>query len=98
MNFPLNPASRLQRNSGAGYRGAALLPVATLLLSLRQPLGVVAIILPHLYGAPQPAEYKSLAPEGLAHQFIVAAVVTSLLFWLALGSLTGALYKRFAAA
>src|ERR1700740_337340 len=34
LNFPLNPASRLQRNSGAGYRGAALLPVATLLLSL----------------------------------------------------------------
>jgi peptidyl-prolyl cis-trans isomerase SurA len=34
LNFPLNPAGRLQRNSGAGYRGAALLPVAALLLSL----------------------------------------------------------------
>lgn len=34
MNFPLNPASRLQRYSGAGYRGAALLPAAVLLLSL----------------------------------------------------------------
>lgn len=61
-------------------------------------LGVVAIVLPHLYGAPQPAEFKSLAPESVARQFVVAAVVTSLLFWLALGSLTGFFYKRFFAA
>lgn len=61
-------------------------------------LGVALIALPHIVGAPQPPEYKSLAPEGLAHDFVVAAVVTSLLFWLALGSLTGAFYKRFAAA
>lgn len=34
MNFPLTPASRLQRSSGAVLRGAALLPAAALLLSL----------------------------------------------------------------
>jgi cobalt transporter subunit CbtA len=61
-------------------------------------LGIAAMVLPHLYGAPQPAEFNSLAPESLAHQFVVAAVVTSLLFWLALGSLTGFFYKRFFAA
>jgi predicted cobalt transporter CbtA len=51
-----------------------------------------------LLAAPQPAEHTSTAPEPLAHQFIVAAVVTSLLFGLVLGSLTGFLYKRIAAA
>ena len=60
--------------------------------------GIVLIVLPHLIGAPQPAEHSAAAPESLAHQFIVAAVATSLLFWLVLGSLTGFLYKRIAAA
>jgi cobalt transporter subunit CbtA len=57
--------------------------------------GVALLVLPHIFGAPQPAEYKSAAPESLAHQFLVAAVITSLLFWVVLGSLTGFLYKRF---
>src|SRR5262249_21204932 len=60
--------------------------------------GVLPGLLPPPIGAPQPAEHTSAAPESLAHQFIVAAVVTSLLFWLVLGSLTGFLYKRIAAA
>jgi cobalt transporter subunit CbtA len=59
--------------------------------------GVALLVLPHIFGAPQPVEYKSAAPESLAHQFVVAAVITSLLFWVVLGSLTGFLYKRFQA-
>jgi len=58
--------------------------------------GIVLIVLPHAYGAPQPTEYKGLAPASVAHQFIVAVVITSLLFWLALGMLTGFFYKRIA--
>jgi cobalt transporter subunit CbtA len=61
-------------------------------------LGVALIALPHICGAPQPAEYKSLVPEGLAHSFVVTAVVTSFLFWLVLGSLTGVFYPWFAGA
>jgi cobalt transporter subunit CbtA len=59
-------------------------------------LGIAVIALPHLYGAPQPAEHGSLAPASLAHRFVVAAVLTSFLFWVALGSLTGWLYQRSA--
>jgi cobalt transporter subunit CbtA len=59
-------------------------------------LGLGLIALPHIYGAPQPAEYRSLVPEGLAHSFVVAAVVTSFLFWLVLGSLTGVFYRWLA--
>lgn len=57
--------------------------------------GVALMAIPHIYGAPQPAEYKSLAPESIEHDFVVAVVVTSLLFWAVLGSLTGLLYKRY---
>jgi len=57
-------------------------------------VGVLLIALPHIYGAPQPMEYKSLAPESLEQQFVVAALVTSLLFWVALGSLSGFFYRR----
>jgi cobalt transporter subunit CbtA len=59
--------------------------------------GVALLILPHLYGAPQPAEYRNAAPEMLAHQFVVASVATSLLFWVLLGSLTGHFYRTIGA-
>lgn len=68
-----------------------------LLFLQRRAVGVVAavvlLILPHLYGAPQPAEYRSAAPAALAHEFVTASIVTSLLFWLALGSMTGHFYR-----
>jgi cobalt transporter subunit CbtA len=57
--------------------------------------GIVLIALPHIYGAPQPAEFGALAPASLEKQFVVAVVVTSLLFWAVLGSLSGHLYRRF---
>jgi cobalt transporter subunit CbtA len=57
-------------------------------------LGIALLLLPNLYGAPQPLEYKSAAPESLAHEFVVATILTSLFFWLVLGSLTGFFYKQ----
>ena len=59
-------------------------------------VGLALIALPHLYGAPQPAEHASAAPEALAHQFVVAATLVSFLFWAALGASTGYFYGRFA--
>jgi cobalt transporter subunit CbtA len=64
----------------------------------RKPLwclaGIALLVAPHIYGAPQPAEFKSAAPESIEHQFIVAVVITSLVFWAALGTLSGYFYKR----
>ena len=65
-------------------RGTAWAPVA----------GVALLTLPHLYGAPQPVEHHSLAPASLAHDFVAAALVTSLVFWATLGSLSGFLLRR----
>ena len=59
-------------------------------------LCVVLIATPHLTGAPLASEGESaLAPEALRHQFVVAAVVTSFVFWMLLGSLSGAVLRRF---
>ena len=61
-------------------------------------LGVGLIVLPHVIGAPQPAAHGGLAPDNLARDFVVAALVTSFLFWLVLGASAGFFYRRFAAA
>jgi predicted cobalt transporter CbtA len=57
-------------------------------------LGVVLIVAPHVWGAPQPASHQSAVPAALAAQFAVATVATSALFWLALGGLLGHLLGR----
>ena len=58
-------------------------------------LALAMIVAPHAIGAPQPEEYASVAPESMAHRFIVATMIASLLFWAALGALSGYFYKRF---
>lgn len=72
-----------------------------LLAFTRRPLyallAAALIALPHLYGAPLPAEPAAAAPpEALAHRFAVAATLASFLFWTALGAATGYFYRRFA--
>jgi len=61
-------------------------------------LAVLLIALPHLWGAPQPAEPGGVASEALAHQFVVAVTVVSFLTWAVLGSSTAYFYRRFSAA
>jgi cobalt transporter subunit CbtA len=57
--------------------------------------GVVLLVAPHVVGAPQPATYETAIPEGLHHSFVVAVVMTTLVFWVLLGGLTGFLRARF---
>jgi cobalt transporter subunit CbtA len=72
-----------------------------LMFLVRKPLpallGAGLIALPHLYGAPQPVVHGSVAPETLAHQFAIAAILASLVFWIALGVLTGVFAERLSA-
>jgi cobalt transporter subunit CbtA len=57
-------------------------------------LGVALMILPHLVGAPEPDSYETAVPEGLAHDFVVAVVIGSLVFWALLGGVAGWLRSR----
>jgi cobalt transporter subunit CbtA len=51
--------------------------------------GLVLLVLPHLYGAPQPVDVTSAVPAFYASQFTVAALATTLFFWLVLGLALG---------
>jgi cobalt transporter subunit CbtA len=59
-------------------------------------IALVLIAVPHVIGAPHPENPGGLAPAELEHKFILVAIASSLVFWLALGVLTGAFFKRFA--
>jgi cobalt transporter subunit CbtA len=65
----------------------------------RSPLAVLAavalLVAPHLIGAPKPVSYETPIPEGLHHSFVVAVVLTTLLFWVLLGALAGLFRGRF---
>jgi predicted cobalt transporter CbtA len=64
----------------------------------RSPLaalgGVVLIAAPHVVGAPI-APQPSAIPHDLEHNFVVAVIVTGFVFWATLGTLAGALRRRF---
>ena len=59
-------------------------------------VGVVLLFAPHLVGAPEPLVQGSAAPAELARSFIHATALASAVFWLALGSLSGLFYQKFA--
>jgi cobalt transporter subunit CbtA len=65
----------------------------------RSPLAIVAaialLVAPHLIGAPEQVSYDTPIPEGLHHSFVVAVVLTALLFWVLLGALAGLFRERF---
>jgi cobalt transporter subunit CbtA len=72
--------------------------LALLSFTRRAPWAILAallIVLPHLYGAPQPIDHRAAAPESLARQFVVSVTIVSFLFWLILGASTGYFFRRF---
>src|SRR6266702_3536187 len=75
--------------------GGALALLAFTRRAVYAALAALLIVLPHVYGAPQPADYAAAAPEALSHRFVVAATLVSFLFWAVLGASTGYFYRRF---
>lgn len=58
---------------------------------------VALLVAPHIVGAPQPESYETPIPEGLHHSFVVAVVMTTMVFWVLLGGVTGYFRRRFLA-
>jgi cobalt transporter subunit CbtA len=56
--------------------------------------GVALLVAPHIAGAPQPLSADSPIPETLHHSFVVAVVMTTLVFFMLLGGLTGYFRRR----
>ncbi|ASY57272.1 MULTISPECIES: CbtA family protein [Sinorhizobium] len=74
--------------------------VGLYLLALRPEIvaklaGLVLVAAPHLYGAPQPLDISSNVPAVLGAEFAVAALATTLAFWLVLGIVSGFINDRF---
>jgi cobalt transporter subunit CbtA len=98
--LPAMPAAELGERQlwwvATAFSAAAAL---ALMFYGRTPLAIVAavalLVAPHLIGAPQPPSYDTPIPEGLHHNFVVAVVLTALLFWVLLGALAGLFRERF---
>jgi cobalt transporter subunit CbtA len=59
-------------------------------------LGVIVVALPHIIGAPHPAEIGGAVPPELAGHFAAASIVVSAIFWASLGWLGGTFWQRLA--
>jgi len=57
-------------------------------------LGVLVIILPHVVGAPQPFSHETAVPAGLAAQFGAVSLASSLILWITVSSIAGAVFDR----
>ncbi len=81
-----------------------LLSAAGLYLVILRPetvakvAGLVLIAAPQVYGAPQPADISSAVPAVLGAEFAVAALATTLFFWLVLGLVLGFINEKVAKA
>jgi cobalt transporter subunit CbtA len=58
-------------------------------------IGVVLLFVPHLIGAPQPADETTNVPAILAAEFAVATLSAGLFFWIMLGLIMGAINDRW---
>lgn len=56
--------------------------------------GAVVLALPHLIGAPHPAQIGGAVPAELAASFVVASLFSMVVFWIVLGGLSAHLYRR----
>ncbi len=57
-------------------------------------LGVIAAAIPHIVGAPQPDSIGGSVPPELAGQFAATSIVVGAIFWVLIGSLSAAFYRR----
>ena len=57
--------------------------------------GLALIALPHVVGAPHPAEAVAVAPAELQRQFAIASLAANAVFWVVLGVVTGYFFQRF---
>jgi len=58
-------------------------------------LGIIFIVLPHIFGAPQSEIHAGLAPAELREKFIHLSLLTNAVFWTLLGALSAYFYTRF---
>lgn len=101
--LPGFPAAELGDRQVWWLATVALSAAGLYLLVLREEIaakiiGLVLVAAPHVYGAPQPSDISSNVPAVLGAEFAVAALATTLAFWIVLGVVSGFINDRFAKA
>ena len=76
--------------------GAGLAMIVFIGRSVFWALGTILIIVPHVIGAPHPAEMGGSTPPELAAMFVTASLLTTAVLWIVLGGVSGYLHQRFA--
>ena len=80
--------------AGATAGGLALLAYGTSLLP--RLAGLVLLAIPHIIGAPHPAEFTATIPPELASQYAARSLGVGLMVWVALGGAVQWLWHRSA--
>jgi cobalt transporter subunit CbtA len=98
--LPGFPAAELGDRQTWWLVTVALSAVGLYLVVLREEIvskvaGLALIAAPHVYGAPQPLDITSNVPAVLGAEFAVAALATTLAFWIVLGVVSGFINERF---
>lgn len=92
-------APHVQRYVWWGVTAVAAAGGLALLFLGRRPalvaVGLLLLLAPQIYGAPQPTQYDSVIPESLARQFALTVHLSNFAFWTLLGGLTGFFHERF---
>lgn len=101
--LPAMPAADLSERQLWWVVTVLLSAIGLYLTVLRQKiwakvLGLLLIVLPHLYGAPHPEDIASPVPALIASQYAVASLATNLFMWAVLGLALGWLLQRYAGA
>lgn len=97
--LPAMPAADLALRQTWWIAAAAFTALGAYALILRREpwtkaLGVAAIALPQVWGAPEAADLASPIPPTLAAEFAVASLATGVVFWLLLGLAAGEAFDR----
>ena len=59
-------------------------------------LGAVVMVVPHVVGAPRPDAIGGPVPPEIAGHFVAASIAVSAIFWVMIGGISAAFYRRFA--
>jgi cobalt transporter subunit CbtA len=77
-----------------GMAIAGMLLLFSRMEMLARIAGIALLVAPHIYGAPQPVDISAPVPAYLAAEFVMAALSTTLFFWLVLGLAMGWFMER----
>ncbi|PSH69814.1 cobalt transporter [Phyllobacterium brassicacearum] len=100
--LPAMPAADLAARQAWWLITVLLTAGGVYLIVLRQEIwtkvmGVVLIVAPHVYGAPEVEDLTSPVPPTLASEFAVSTLATNLFFWVVLGTALGWAIQHYAA-